>query len=137
MEADFARDALEVAGDAVITVDAGGHITSWNRHAEQLLGHPADQAVGQTLALIIPEQYRPRHVAGFHAATTAGALAHGGRPARVRAQSGTGETVTLVMSLGLLSDQGTGPAGVIAVLRPAGVPPVPFVESSDVPEDPA
>ncbi len=50
---DVAAQALDVAGDAVVTVDAGGQITTWNQQAEQLLGHRADQAVGQTLALLV------------------------------------------------------------------------------------
>lgn len=128
---DLARDALQVAGDAIVTVDADGRITSWNRRAEQLFGHPAEQVVGQTLAFIIPERYRPRHIAGFHAALTGDALSHGGQAARVRAQTRAGAEITLLMSLGLLPRRGGQAGGVVALLREAGREPVPFVEESD------
>ncbi len=62
----FFTDVVAAAGDAVITTDSTGHITSWNPEAQALLGFLPEQAIGQTLALIVPEPYRPRHVAGFH-----------------------------------------------------------------------
>ena len=48
-------------GDAVVVVDRGGVIISWNLAAEKLLGYPADAAVGQSLALIIPPKHQLRH----------------------------------------------------------------------------
>jgi PAS domain S-box-containing protein len=117
--AELAAQALAAAADAIVTVNAQGEITSWNRAAEVLLGHTAGQAVGQTLALLIPPEHRTRHVG----AMDSGQLAHGGRPARVEAKPGDRGRVTLAMSLGLL----TRPAGAVAVLRPAAVDLVPSV----------
>jgi PAS domain S-box-containing protein len=108
---------LASAGDAIVTVDARGVISSWNPRAAALLGHAASDAVGQTLALIVPEAFRPRHVAGFHAALGAGHLRHDGRPVRVRATTATGESLTLAMTLGLLKEDGAV-IGAVAVLRP-------------------
>ena len=40
--------------DAIIGMDLEGSITSWNRGAEQLLGYPAEEAIGKTLAICEP-----------------------------------------------------------------------------------
>ena len=101
----LAARALASAADAIVTVTAQGEITSWNQAAEMLLGHAADQAIGQTLALIIPAEHRARHVGAFRAAMDSGQLAHGGRPARVEATTRDGNRLTLAMSLGLLATQ--------------------------------
>ncbi len=53
-----ARDLLsyvvQSTGDAIVTKSHDGTITSWNRGAEQLYGYPADEAIGQQIALIEP-----------------------------------------------------------------------------------
>jgi PAS domain S-box-containing protein len=66
-----------------VTLDHSAKVTSWNRGAEQLLGFSREDAIERGLALIIPAEYRARHVAGFHAAVDSGHLAHGGAVARV------------------------------------------------------
>jgi PAS domain S-box-containing protein len=124
---DLAAQALAAAADAIVTVSTQGEITSWTPAAELLLGHTAGQAIGQSLALIIPAEHRTRHVGAFHAATDSGQLAHGGRPARAEAMTSDGGRLTLAMTLGLLTDPAGAPAGAVAVLRPAAVDLVPFV----------
>jgi PAS domain S-box-containing protein len=125
---ELAVQALTAAGDAIVTVDTNGRITSWNPGAEGLLGHRSDQAVGQTLALIIPAAHRSRHVAAFRAAMVSGALVHKGCPARVEAMTSDGIVIPIVMSLGLIVGRGDRPAGAVAVLRDATTQPVPFIE---------
>src|SRR2546425_343637 len=87
----LASAAVAAAGDAIVTTDSRGYITSWNRAAERLLGASAEQAIGQSLALIIPEAFRARHAACFRAAMNSGHLTHGGQPARVEAVPPGGE----------------------------------------------
>jgi PAS domain S-box-containing protein len=106
--------------DAIVVVDTNGMITSWNHAAEKLFGYPADAAVGQSLALIIPAKHLLRHVTGFHKAMDAARLANGGRPARVTATTVDGRLVPLTMTLGLCGLSTQGASGVVAVLRRAG-----------------
>ena len=106
--------------NAIVTVDNNGMITSWNPAAEKLLGHRADSAIGQSLALIIPGKHQPRHIAGFHKAMASACLANGGRPARVTATTADGSFVALTMTLRLLAPSTKGPTGVVAVLRRMG-----------------
>ena len=121
----LASAALAAAGDAIVTTDSHGYITSWNRAAELLLGVSAEQAVGHGL-LIIPEALRARHAACFRAAMSSGRLTHGGQPARVEAMTPDGEVMPLAITLGLLAGPDGAPAGAVAVLRRADASLVPF-----------
>jgi PAS domain S-box-containing protein len=59
---------LAIASDAVVTVDAEQHIIFFNKGAEFIFGHSAEEVKGRPLELLIPEQYRDGHaelVRGF------------------------------------------------------------------------
>jgi PAS domain S-box-containing protein len=124
---ELAAHAVAAAGDAIVTVDRSGTIMSWNRSADKLFGFSREDAVGQTLALIIPAEHRARHMAAFHAAMDSGHLAHGGAVARVEASDKSGTRLVLGLSLGLLRDGNGQPSGAVAVLRALGDAVVEFV----------
>lgn len=52
----------------VIVADTSGVITEWNHAAETLFGYRADEAVGQSLDLVVPEHWQQAHWAGFRRA---------------------------------------------------------------------
>jgi PAS domain S-box-containing protein len=52
---------LGSASDAIIATDADGRITFWNPGATRIFGFTSEQAVGNSLDLIIPENLRARH----------------------------------------------------------------------------
>lgn len=60
--------AGKTTGHAVVVADTDGVITRWNAGARALFGYPAEQAVGQSLDLIVPEHLREAHWAGFRRA---------------------------------------------------------------------
>jgi PAS domain S-box-containing protein len=122
-----ASSAVASAGDAIVTVDATAKVTSWNHAAERLFGRAASAMIGQGLAVIIPEEFRPRHVAAFHAALDSGKLAHDGQPARIEGIAADGTVVPLEMTLGLLRDDAGKPTGVVAVLRQRATPAISFI----------
>ena len=57
---------------AIVMVDNAGVIRVWSPGAERLFGYDAANALGQTLDLIVPKDYRERHWAGFRAAASTG-----------------------------------------------------------------
>ncbi len=58
---------MNAALDAIICIDITGAITVWNPRAEILFGWKEKEILGKHLVeLIIPEQYREAHNAGFH-----------------------------------------------------------------------
>lgn len=113
-------DTLRTVADGVVCVDTTGVIDTWNPGATRLLGFTADQAIGETLAVIIPPEARPAHINGFHRAMAAGTLDSGGSPVRVTAAGADGSPVALEMTLAIRPGNDGAPAGAMATLRPAG-----------------
>lgn len=62
---------IESAPDGIVMADRDGTISLWNGGAETVFGCSADEAVGQSLDLIIPDRFRERHWSGFRKAYTA------------------------------------------------------------------
>jgi len=57
---------LEMALDAVVTVDISGLITAWNARAETMFGWSRSEAIGRPLhEAIIPPSYRSAHLEGI------------------------------------------------------------------------
>ena len=80
----FARDLVARMPDAVVYADAEGVIRYWNDGAARIFGFTAAQAVGQSLDIIIPENLRERHWAGFDATMRTG-----------QSRYGTGDTLSV------------------------------------------
>lgn len=109
--------ALDHAGDAVIVIDRDGLVRAWNAKSEELFGWTAEQALGQDLAFMIPERLREMHDKGFHAAMASGHLASDGRPRRTKALRPDGESVYVVMTFAVVTDDSGAAIGSVAVAR--------------------
>lgn len=60
------RTVIDTALDAVVSMDANGFVTQWNKQAEATFGWTADEAVGRQMSdLIVPEEMRQAHHAGL------------------------------------------------------------------------
>lgn len=59
-------EALVVEGsDAILYADQGGVIRIWNGGCKRIFGFAEEEAVGQALDIIIPENLRVRHWRGY------------------------------------------------------------------------
>ncbi len=47
---------VESSGDAIVSKDLNGIIVSWNKSAERMFGYSADEAVGQSILMLIPPE---------------------------------------------------------------------------------
>jgi PAS domain S-box-containing protein len=59
---DQLRKMIDTALDAVVTVDAGGAIVSWNIQAETIFGWSEQEVIGEPIeSIILPSRYRDAH----------------------------------------------------------------------------
>ena len=104
-------------GDAVIFADRDGVIRLWNDGARLMFGYTADEAIGSTLDLIIPEKLKGRHWEGFRGSMASGTTryAHGELLA-VPAVTKSGDRLSVEFSIALVRE-GDAVAGVGAIMR--------------------
>ncbi len=61
----IANALLQSEGDAIVVCDREGIIRVWNPGAVRIFGFSEEEAVGQSLDIIIPERLRARHWEGY------------------------------------------------------------------------
>jgi PAS domain S-box-containing protein len=62
---DFHRTFLAAMPEGVLLADRDGIIRYWNEGCRRVFGFAAEEAIGQSLDIIIPEPLRARHWEGF------------------------------------------------------------------------
>ena len=93
------RAVLETARDAIISIDAQGHINGFNRAAEQIFGYGADEVLGRNVSLLMPPPHRGEHdgyLARYAATRTPQAI---GRIRDVEGRRKSGETFPIELSV--------------------------------------
>ena len=108
---------LEQSPDAVIYADADGAIRVWNAGAVRIFGHEAEAAIGQSLDLIIPEDFRERHWAGWERAAADGVTQYVGQSLPTRAMHANGEPFMVELCFAVALDADGNEAGAIAKAR--------------------
>lgn len=109
---------VEQAYEAVIFADRAGCIRIWNGGAEALFGFSADEAVGASLDLIIPERFRTAHWSGFRRAIESGRTRHGGEVRTTRALHKNGSKLYVELSFGVITTPDGEVVGSLAIGRP-------------------
>lgn len=112
------RRVVEEGQDAIIYADRAGTIQLWNAYATTLFGYTADEALGQSLDLIIPERLRQRHWDGYHRVMATGETRYG--PGELLAVPGVrkdGTRLSLEFSIAMLRDEAGSLLGIAAILR--------------------
>jgi PAS domain S-box-containing protein len=109
---------LTMESDAIIATDRAGIVNFWNPGATRIFGFAAEEAVGQSLDLIIPPNLRGRHWEGFNRVMATGESHYGhGDLLSVPAQTKSGQRISVEFTIAMLRDQAGRPAGTVAVLR--------------------
>ncbi len=55
------RALLDAAVDAIVVIDAGGTITTFNAAAERMFGYSTPDVIGKPVQLLMPEPHRSQH----------------------------------------------------------------------------
>ena len=73
----LAKAVLSTSSDAIIAADKEGIIRFWNPGAERIFGYARNDAIGQSLDIIIPERLRKRHWDGYYHVIRSGESRYG------------------------------------------------------------
>lgn len=87
---------------AIIFADHEGIIRLWNAGAEAMFGYGAEEALGQSLDLIVPERQRSRHWEGYRKVMSTGVTKYGRDLLAVPAMTKDGKRISIEFSIALL-----------------------------------
>ncbi len=113
----FCSQLVEKTPDAVVFADREGIIRVWNPGAERIFGYSADEALGASLDLIIPEKNRRAHWDGYRKVMETGRTAYGEKLLAVPAMHKNGTRISIEFSIALVISPEGEPAGSAAIMR--------------------
>lgn len=120
-EADLIRLAGAVIRDipdAIVYSDRNGLIRFWNAGAERIFGFPAQEALDQSLDIIIPERLRKRHWDGYRRMMETGRSRHAAdEMLSVPALTKSGETLSIQFTVAPVRGADGEISGIVAILR--------------------
>ncbi|AGG33077.1 Putative PAS/PAC sensor protein [beta proteobacterium CB] len=108
---------IDCIGDAVIVADAHEKIVLWNAAATRIFGYSEEEALGNTLDLIVPERQRQKHNEGYSKSMKTGTTRYGTSLLKVPARHKDGRTLSIAFTVGMLFDEKNQASGVAAVIR--------------------
>jgi PAS domain S-box-containing protein len=111
------RRIVEGAGDAVLYADREGTIRYWNAGAAAVFGWSAEEAVGGSMDLIIPEKQRARHWAGWETVMRTGHTRYGRDVLAVPASRKDGGPLSIEFTIQLVRDDDGKLLGASAIIR--------------------
>jgi PAS domain S-box-containing protein len=106
---------INAAADAIIAAGTDGKIVFWNPAAARIFGFTAEEALGESLDLIIPERFRARHWEGYRQVMSTGKTKYQADVLRVPARHRDGKTLSIAFSVTLL-DAPEGKGRLIAAI---------------------
>ena len=113
----ISQQIIENIPDAVLYVDAKGLIQHWNDSATRIFGYSADEAIGQSLDLIIPEKLQGRHWDGYNKVMESGQSQYGTDLLSVPSTHRDGQRLSVDFCIAMLKDDQGKVEGIAAVMR--------------------
>jgi PAS domain S-box-containing protein len=89
----------------------------WNNAAATLFGYRADEVIGRSLDIIIPDRLRLAHWEGFHKAIASGHTKHGRRAVKTRASHKNGQRIYVHLAFSVVLDRDGDVIGAMATAR--------------------
>ena len=111
------QQTLDLSQDAILVADQQGFIRYWNAGAERILGYTADEAIGQSLDLFIPEKLRGRHWEGYYRVMASGETKYKTGLLSSPGIRKDGTQVSLEFSMVLLKDKNGAMQGCASIMR--------------------
>jgi PAS domain S-box-containing protein len=116
--AKLAEAILQSSGDAIVATDSEGLITAWSVGATRIFGFDETTALGQSLDLIIPENQRARHWAGYREVMKTGKSRYAdGATLAVPALRADGSRISIEFTIVPLKDGNGAMTGMVSILR--------------------
>jgi len=103
--------------EAIIFADRDGVIRLWNAGAREMFGYQEEEALGQTLDLIIPEKLRARHWEGFLKVMASGVTRYGKELLAVPGLRKDGARISLEFTVTLIRAEEGEILGATAFIR--------------------
>jgi PAS domain S-box-containing protein len=111
------QQIIEGAQDAIVFADKEGIIRLWNSGAEAIFGYSAEEAIGETLDLIVPEKLREKHWEGYRKVMDTGVTKYGSDILAVPALKKDDSRLSVEFTIVLLKDDTGKPQGTAAIMR--------------------
>ena len=108
---------VAASSDAIMFSDRDGIIRLWNSGAEKMFGFTSQEAVGQSLDLIIPENLRGRHWDGYGRVMESGASRYSTDLLSAPALKKDGTRISTEFSMVMVKDDAGKMLGVAAIIR--------------------
>jgi PAS domain S-box-containing protein len=89
----------ESSNEGIVSIDSEGRIAFWNRAAEDIFGYIEDEAIGQSVQMLMPERYRARHERGLARFLETGASGIIGKTVELEGLRKDGAEILLEVSL--------------------------------------
>jgi PAS domain S-box-containing protein len=116
-QVDLFQGIVEQVADGIIFADRSGAIRLWNAGAQAIFGYAADEVIGQSLNVIIPERLRSAHWAAFDRAVETGQTKYGRQAMTTRSMHKDGSKLYVDLSFALVKDNASEVLGSVAMAR--------------------
>jgi len=113
----LSQQIVDKAADAIIFADEQGIIRLWNAGAEDIFGYPAEEALGQSLDLIVPEKLRKNHWEGYRKVMATGMTKYGQETLAVPAITKDNNRISIEFTIVLVTNEAGDPLGTAAIVR--------------------
>jgi PAS domain S-box-containing protein len=108
---------VEQSPIAIIVGDRDGIVRLWNTGAEMMFGWSAEEALGNSMDMIIPEKHRPRHWEGYDQVIGTGVTKYGRSLLAVPALTKDGRRISIEFNVVLLKDAEGRVLGIAATMQ--------------------